>query len=281
MGTIPHRIHFLEVVMAEDLWQEILLPSAGDQVWELFHENSKIGSYGNALSSEEVQARMNEFHESLPFDGYPVVNLPRTVPRLKLHLDEAIASRTSVRELMPCSLSLESLTALLRLAYGVTRDNKGTSFPRSFRVVPSGGALYPLEIFLYSAHIEGLRAGLYHYNPTKNHLCLLREEDASRTISETVVQPNIVLGSCLVIFITSVFERSVFKYGDRGYRFIFLEAGHVAQNINLVAYGIGLASVNIGGFLDRRVDDFLGLDGLTHSTIYMIAIGEEAKTKVA
>jgi SagB-type dehydrogenase family enzyme len=84
----------------------------------------------------------------------------------------------------------------------------------------------------------------------------------------------------MVIFITSVFERSVFKYGDRGYRFIFLEAGHVAQNINLVAYGLGLASVNIGGFLDRRVDDFLGLDGLTHSTIYMIAIGEEANIKV-
>jgi SagB-type dehydrogenase family enzyme len=82
--------------------------------------------------------------------------------------------------------------------------------------------------------------------------------------------------SSLIILITAVFERSTIKYGDRGYRFALLEAGHVAQNINLVANALGLGSINLGGYFDRRADDFLGIDGLTHSTIYMAGIG--AKT---
>ena len=88
-----------------------------------------------------------------------------------------------------------------------------------------------------------------------------------------MVQPDIAYGASLIVFITSIFERSIFKYGDRGYRFILLEAGHVAQNINLVSNALGLGSVNIGGYFDREIDDLLGLDGVAHSTIYMIAIG--------
>ena len=76
-----------------------------------------------------------------------------------------------------------------------------------------------------------------------------------------------------MFFMTAMFERTVFKYGDRGYRFTFLEAGHVAQNMSLVATALGLGCVNIGGFYDREIDEFLGIDGLTHSTLYMLAIG--------
>lgn len=79
----------------------------------------------------------------------------------------------------------------------------------------------------------------------------------------------------MIVFITAIFERSVFKYGDRGYRFIFLEAGHVAQNMNLVCAALGLGCVNIGGFFDREIDDLLDLDGITHSTLYMLALGRK------
>jgi SagB-type dehydrogenase family enzyme len=261
--------------MAGEIWQEVLLPSGNeDHIWELFHENSKIGRHSNGLSNEEVRERMAEFHESLPFEGYPTVGLPQSLMPLPLQLDKAIVSRVSVRDLVPCMLNLETLSTLLHYAYGMTRENKNTTLPRPFRVVPSGGALYPLEIFFHTAYVEGLRAGLYHYNPSKNRLCLLQEKNSSQTISEALVQSNFAFDACLIIFITAIFERSVFKYGDRGYRFIFLEAGHVAQNVNLVAHALGFASVNIGGFLDRLVDDFLGLDGLTHSTVYIVAIGK-------
>jgi SagB-type dehydrogenase family enzyme len=109
-------------------------------------------------------------------------------------------------------------------------------------------------------------------------LRLLREGDETRTISQAVVQPDIARGAAMIVFITAFFERTIFKYGDRGYRFILLEAGHVAQNLNLVSNALGLGSLNIGGFFDREIDDFLNLDGVTQSSIYMIAIGKKKKS---
>jgi SagB-type dehydrogenase family enzyme len=262
--------------VTRESWQDILLPPGNeDQVWELFHENSKINHYDRPPSDEETLARMSGFHESLPFEGYPAVDLPSSLTPLTLSLREVITSRVSVRSLTPCPLTLENLATLLHYAYGVTRDGKGAGLPYSLRVAPSGGALYPLEIFFHSAHIESLRPGLYHYNPTKRNLHLLRERDDTRRISEALLQPDIAFGASLILFLTAVFERSIFKYGDRGYRYILLEAGHVAQNLNLVATGLGLGCVNLGGFFDRQVDDLLDLDGLTHATIYLMAVGNK------
>ena len=257
-------------------WAETLLsPGDEDRVWELFHENSKLGRYDSGLYGHEILERIKRLHESLPFEGYPAVPLPRETAPLKLSLADAITTRVSVRDMRPFRLTLKQAGTLLRHAYGVTRGDNGT-FPRPFRVVPSGGALYPLEIFFHSARIKGLRAGLYHYNPAESRLRLLREGDETRRIAGAMVQTEVALNAALIVFITAFFERSVFKYKDRGYRFVLLEAGHVAQNLNLVSNALGLGALNIGGFFDREIDDVLGLDGVTHSTIYMVAIGKPA-----
>lgn len=270
------------------VWQEILLPPGNDDsAWEVFHENSKlgkcehslkIGRYGHALANQEIRAEVSTFHESLPFEGYPCVALPTSLTPLNLPLAEAITTRVSSPNMAPCPLALENVATLLHYAYGVTRDNKETGFPRSLRTVPSGGALYPLEIFFHSAHIKGLQAGLYHYDPVRRNIQVLRHADETARIGEAMAQPNVNVprGAALIVFITAVFERTIFKYGDRGYRFVLLEAGHVAQNLNLVSNAMGLGSLNIGGFFDREIDEFLGLDGVTHSTIYMVAIGKPA-----
>jgi SagB-type dehydrogenase family enzyme len=260
--------------MEKRSWQDILLPQGDeDHPWELFHENSKNGRHTPRLSEEEIKARIRELHESLPFEGFPKIELPSSLAPLKPSLEEALTARISGRNMTPCLVTLMQVATLLHFGYGVTRTNKETGLPRSFRIVPSGGALYPLEIFFYSARIEGLKAGLYHYSPSQHHLCLVREGEHARMVSESLLQPELGRGASLIIFLTAIFERSVFKYQDRGYRYILLEAGHVAQNINLVANALGFSSVNIGGFFDREIDGFLELDGITQSTIYMIAIG--------
>lgn len=260
--------------MAEPLWQKLLLPPGKeDQLSELFHENSKNGRYNRRLDPVEVRTRIDKLEESLRYEGYPIVELPRVLASHSVSLFEAISNRQSIRHFTPRPLSLEEMTMLLHYAYGVTRDNSGTPLPRSFRAVPSGGALYPLELYVHSACITGLQPGLYHFNPAGNHLRHLINADLSTAISEAFIQPEIGLGASAIVFLTAVFERSLFKYGDRGYRFILLEAGHVAQNLNLVATGLGLGCLNIGGFFDREIDDLLGIDGVTHSTIYMTAIG--------
>lgn len=264
--------------MRQELWREIVVPTGNeDRIWELFHENSKLSKHVVPPSPEHVRAKMKELVESLDFAGYPVVALPNGLAPLKMSLSEAISTRASALNINRCEVSLEDVATLLHSAYGVNRDNKNSAFPRPFRVVPSAGALYPLEVFFHASHVQDLRPGVYHYNPTKNHLRLLRDGDHAATLAPMLAQPEIARGASLIIFITALFERSIFKYGDRGYRFVYLEAGHMAQNINLVSNGLGLGCMNIGGFFDRQIDDFLTLDGVTHSVIYMVALGKQAQ----
>jgi SagB-type dehydrogenase family enzyme len=213
--------------------------------------------------------------ESFLFEGYPSIALPTELTPLHLSLEEAITMRHSTRNMIPAPFPLKDLATLFHYAYGVTRLNIGTNYPRPFRTVPSGGALYPLELFFYSSHIEDQPAGLYHYNPAKNVIRRIREENLSDSIANLLVQPEIAEQASLIIFITAMFERSTFKYGDRGYRFVLLEAGHVAQNFNLVASGLGLGCLNIGGYFDKRTNELLELDGLTQSAIYLLAVGKE------
>lgn len=190
-------------------------------------------------------------------------------------LGAAITNRVSIRNLRPTTLALGDLAALLHHAYGVTRSNAGTDMPRSFRAAPSGGALYPLEIYVHTKHVAGLDPGLHHFSVLSNELRQVRAGDLSPRIYDALVffQSHLAYNATALFFLTAVFERSTFKYGARGYRFILLEAGHVAQNLCLAATALGLGSLNIGGYYDDKVDDLLGLDGLTQSTVYMVAIG--------
>jgi SagB-type dehydrogenase family enzyme len=242
--------------------------------WELFHENSKAGRYDSYPPPEFVTQRMGRMLQSLAFEQYPAVTLPSSPEPMRMGLAEAIATRESARTLTPARLTLGQLATLLQHAYGFTRDNVGTAFPRPFRAVPSGGALYPLEIYLHTTHVNELEPGLYHYDPTRNELRFLRYGDESRRLSEALVQRNYAVDASVMLLITAVFERSIFKYGDRGYRFALIEAGHVGQNLALTATALGLACLTIGGYSDRQIDDLLGLDGLLHSTVYLAAIGE-------
>ncbi len=245
-----------------------------DLLWETFHENSKLSMFDSPPSDQNVIARMEQLSGSLEYRGYPVLELPPSRTPLIMPLGEAILRRSTARQMKPAPVSLPALATLLHCAYGITRDQRSLGYPRAFRTVPSGGALYPLEIFVYSAPANPeFDSGLYHFNPIQEHLRWLRKGDLSEPLSQALVQPEILTASSLLIFITAVFERSTFKYGDRGYRFVLIEAGHVGQNINLAAVSLGLGSMNMGGFYDRKLDDFLDLDGLTHSTIYVVAIG--------
>jgi SagB-type dehydrogenase family enzyme len=256
------------------VWNQLAYPHREDDcVWETFHEVSKTSRVDAPPSTGEVLARMGLLWESLPYSGYPIVELPHSLSLLHGSLADAVAQRQTARDIRPASLSLDQVAALLECAYGVTRSNEGTVFPRPFRTVPSGGGLYPLELYFHSAHVQGLQAGLYHYNAAEHRLRLLHGRDETRQLSESLVQRNLATDCALIVFITAIFERNVFKYGERGYRFTLLEAGHVAQNLNLAATSLGLGSVNIGGFFDRSIDALLDFDGCTQSTIYLVGIG--------
>jgi SagB-type dehydrogenase family enzyme len=266
--------------MTSDLWTEMLESSGGEgaadaPVSELFHENSKLSRLDSGLPDEHVVARMQAMWDSLPYDQYPVVELPSLLPATHVSLEQAVLTRRSARSLAPAAMNLSQVATILTYAYGVTRDNDGTAFPRPFRAAPSAGALYPLELYFHALAVDGLEPGLYHYNPAHSNLRRLRAGDLSYELGSAMAQPMLAYGSSMLVLITALFPRLTFKYGERGYRFALLEAGHVAQNINLAANAYGFASVNLGGFYDREIDALLGLDGVRHSTLYLVAIGHE------
>jgi SagB-type dehydrogenase family enzyme len=250
-----------------------LLERGEASIWETFHENSKTSRYDQFLTDMQVETLASFIIESFSYDQYPEISLPDSLTPLQLSLAEALQQRETARELEASSISLEQLATILHYSYGVNRSSEQSGFRRPLRMVASAGALYPLEFFFHTSHVEGLRAGLYHYNPMQHDLRFISVDDNTSEIAAALVQKTIAVQASLMIFITAKLEGITTKYGDRGYRYALLEAGHAAQNVNLVANALSLGCINIGGYFDRQVDALLNLDGLTHSTLYLIAVG--------
>jgi SagB-type dehydrogenase family enzyme len=257
----------------------LLLAQGETSLWELFHENSKLSRYerhpiyGVHPSDETVVEMMTQLRRVKPFADAPKVALPTQVPPSRQDFDDVLQARTSARAFGAGAVELAQLAKVLFMSYAVTRTNEGTHFPRPFRIIPSGGALYPLELYVNAVRVSGLDAGLYHYDSEDHSLDVLRVGDETERISQFFFQPELAAGAAAIVFVSAVFFRSEFKYGDRAYRFVLLEAGHLGQNALLSAQEMGLAAATIGGFLDRDVDRHLGFDGLSESTVYVIMIG--------
>ena len=168
---------------------------------------------------------------------------------------------------------MSSVATLLHAAYGVTAAVDGTT--QALRTVPSGGALYPLELYLVGHRIRGLDPALFHYDPLRHGLELLRplESPAGGELSP-YAEP--LAESAAVVAVTAMFWRSRFKYGARAYRFALMEAGHAGQNLLLAAAALGLDAVPVGGFYDREVDAFLGVDGIYEASLYLVPLGYPA-----
>lgn len=261
--------------MLNTFWEKIgTEDNEHEHLWELYHQNSKITKYDKAISLEELHEKTLDLTIANDFEQYPCYKLSSQLANIDCNLTDAMKMRVTARDIEPVNISLTELSTLLYFAYGITRTNEDTDFPHPFRTVPSAGGLYPLEIYFHHNYVEGLDAGLYHYNPMKQEIRHILRGDQTRKIQDILIQSDIAVKASVIIFITAIFERNSFKYGERGYRFANIEAGHVAQNINLTAIGLNFRTVNIGGYLDKNADDFLRLDGVLNSTLYITAIGK-------
>ena len=259
--------------MADRLWNRLLSPASPLPGWELFHENSKITRFSDVLPDEQVRRRMQALWQSMPVAHAPPIALPDRDAMVQpaVALTDAIRHRRTPDNMIAAPITQAELAALLYHMAG-TDPNRGQP-NRPFRMAPSGGALYPIEVFVHLRTVEGLRAGLYYYDPLRHSLHAVGDADRSDEIAATLVQPGLVADSAVQVFQTALFGRSTFKYGDRGYRFTLMEAGHQAQNLTLIATALGLGCIPVGGFRDHDVDRLLGLDGVSHSTIYLAFLG--------
>ncbi|MEM3555577.1 MAG: SagB/ThcOx family dehydrogenase [Candidatus Micrarchaeia archaeon] len=183
-------------------------------------------------------------------------------------LEKALAERRTIREFGSDEITLSELSQLLFSAQGITDKEKG------FRTAPSAGALYPIEIYLAVNRVENLSKGIYHYNVREHSLELLKEGDFSKKLYAASNQQP-VRDAAIVFIFTAVFERTKAKYGERGERYIYIEAGHISQNLLLEATSLNLASVPIGAFSEEQINSLLEINGKEESAIYINLVGRK------
>lgn len=185
---------------------------------------------------------------------------------------EIISKRRSTRQFTGLSISKGKLFYLLLSSCSLINFKKGIDETR--RPYPSAGARYPLEVYPLILHCEGIKRGLYHYNVKENCLELLLEEDLSKWFIKSTGGEKWIANAAVVFIITGVFDRSRIKYGDRGYRYLLIEAGHLGQNICLLATESGLGVCPLGGYIDLEVNKLLDINLQKEFTLYLIAVGK-------
>ncbi|MFZ2053661.1 MAG: SagB/ThcOx family dehydrogenase [Candidatus Aminicenantales bacterium] len=199
----------------------------------------------------------------------PKVDLPQAIGRGGMPVWEAIGRRRSVRDYRSIPLSAAELSQLLWASQGVTK----VVGDYGLRSAPSAGALYPLETYVSVQMVKGIDAGIYHYDVRGHRLELLSAGDFGAPVAEAALDQGFLAEAAVVFAWTAVFERSKWKYKQRAYRYVYLDAGHIAQNLALAAVALGLGSCQIAALYDKEVNAILGVDGENESILYMTAVG--------
>ncbi len=162
-------------------------------------------------------------------------------------------------------MTLAELSQLLWAGQGITNRS-------GFRTAPSAGALYPLKLYAAVGRVEALPVGVYRYSPSKQLLEPIGAGDRRAALSRAAFSQTWVAESAVMIAVTAVARRTTRKYGERGRRYVYIEAGHVAQNICLQAVSLGLGVTPVGAFDDDEVKAVLALSAEAE-LIYLLPVG--------
>jgi SagB-type dehydrogenase family enzyme len=181
----------------------------------------------------------------------------------------ALKRRRSVRHFAAAPLGLEQVSFLLWASGGIQRVEGG----HEFRTAPSAGALYPIETYVAADNVEGLAKGVYHYAVKTHCLEELRLADVSHEVTKAALDQKMCLGAAAVFIWTAIFYRSKWKYEERAYRYIYMDAGHIGENLALAATSVGLGACQIGALFDDEANAVIGVDGEEESVIYMSVVG--------
>ncbi len=192
-----------------------------------------------------------------------IITLPKPNQDGPMALEKAIVSRRSHRDFSSQPITLEQIGQLVWAAQG--QDLHGR-----YRTVPSAGATYPLELFMVSSE------GLFRYLPAKHSLEKLTDHDLRAALASAAWGQEFIEEAPLTLVFAAQFARTTGRYGQRGIRYVYMEAGHAAQNVHLQAQVLGLGSVAVGAFDDDSVSRVLSLPE-DLEPIYMVVVGYRRK----
>ena len=233
---------------------------------ERFHHETSLTWRG--VLGDVFGAKPKKPPQYKTYPGSEKIRLPKPEHRGMI-LEDTIEQRRSIRNYSKKPISTAQLSQLLFAAQGVT----GKTYGQPLRSAPSAGALYPFEVYVVVNNIQDLSQGIYHYSVSDHALELVKPGDSRKKITDAGLEQE-MLGDAAVTFVLSaIFDRLRHKYGERGFRYAYIEAGHISQNIYLQSVSLGLGSVCVGAFLDDKINQLIGVDGRKEAAIYLHAVG--------
>lgn len=247
-------------------------PRVEDSLAALYNENSKLA--GRSLIEFRRGIELFE-SDTVLVEGalacgktYPLAQKIRLPPPCELNtkLLQVLTDRSSASNFSASAPALEGLSTLLRWACGQN--------PRQarMRTYPSAGRLYPVECYILVDTIVACPPGIYHYQP-RDHSLEVLPSDLWSPGNLFMADPRLLAGAAAFIVLSAVIARSWAKYGERGYRFALLEAGHIGQNLCLLATALSIGILALGGALEPNLETLLDLDGVNETIIYAFALG--------
>jgi SagB-type dehydrogenase family enzyme len=247
---------------------------------KLFHLSSK-GHDSPVLNAASTGSQWPPEWRTIYYKSYPQlekITLPET--SYTADLFETIRKRRSTREFDTLPIDIKKLSTLLRYSCGIAGSKQNETLQidgspvHNMRAQPSGGGRFPVETYvLVFVGTPEVPAGTYHYNVKMHSLDVLKERSFSATDISNLITYDFVKKASCVIILTAVFKRSQMKYGERGYRYIMLEAGHIGQNLYLTSEALDLGCCAMGGTQDTEIEKLLDIDGVGESVLYGIVIG--------
>ncbi len=243
-----------------------------DHLWLFYYENSKLTEFSNIpMSNEEVIQISQNSAPALNIQGRRFALSPRA--SLKADLYSVIQMRSSQPSSALMSITFEDLSDLLFCTSGSKKETAEKSALIK-RNVPSAGGLYPLELFFFAQAVEGIPEGLYYFDAHQNEIVLVNDQVDYEKVAACYVSDDPIRHKNLIVFFCPVFNKTIFKYHNRGFRFVFMEADHQAQNMLLVATALSLRSIPVCGYFEYKLDELLKLDGYALSCVYTVGVGK-------
>jgi len=194
------------------------------------------------------------------------IKLPEPKYDSDTSVEQALLERRSVRAYKDESLTISDVSQILWAAQGVTN-------PRGFRTAPSAGGLYPLEVYIAIGNVDGVEKGVYKYIPDEHELVKVKDGDVRSELTIAALRQPWVGDGAIVIVFSAVYKQTAQKYSDRGVRYVYMEAGHAAQNICLQATSLNLGTVTVGAFKDEDVKKILNMPDEEYP-LYIMPVGK-------
>lgn len=205
--------------------------------------------------------------EKIMNDEKTIIDLPAVKVTGNVSIEETLTKRRSYRDYTEEKLKLQEVSQLLWAAQGKPDKNNFR------RTSPSAGATYPLEVYLIPTNVEGIESGLYRYLPDTHQLERVSKENMIDEIYDAALKQSSIMSSSALILISGISQRTTEKYGERGIRYVFMEAGHAAQNVYLQAAALSIGTVVIGAFDDEKINRLLCF-ATEETLLYIMPLGK-------